>query len=102
MPKKFNITGNCTPKRHFMADTRAKLSKVIALVDSGEYFTMNRPRQFGKTTTLFTLYNHLLVSEDFFAFKISFEGVGDEVFRTEISFAKMVFEQKKMQKVKKL
>lgn len=93
MAKEFNITGNCRPNRHFMADTRAKMEGVMELVTKGKYFTMNRPRQYGKTTTLFALFDALAASEEYLAFKISFEGVGDEVFKTEPAFAKMVFEQ---------
>lgn len=91
MAKKINITGNCHGSRHYMADTRAKMKGVLDLVEKGKYFTMNRPRQYGKTTTLFALFNQLAASNDYLAFKISFEGVGDDVFKTEPTFAKMVF-----------
>ncbi len=46
----FNDTGLCIPGRHYMADTSRKIEDIIRLVDKGKYFTINRPRQFGKTT----------------------------------------------------
>ncbi len=52
MKRKFNDTGLCVPHRHYMVDTSAKIEQIIQLVEAGEYFTINRPRQFGKTTTL--------------------------------------------------
>ena len=51
MKKKFNDTGLCVPHRHYMADTSKKIEQIIRLIEEGEYFTINRPRQFGKTTT---------------------------------------------------
>lgn len=56
MRKKFNDTGLCIPEKHFMADTSAKLSQIIELVEEGAYFTINRPRQYGKTTSIHSLF----------------------------------------------
>jgi hypothetical protein len=60
MPKKINITGTCYPALHYMADTSAKLKAIMAMVEAGEYFTINRPRQYGKTTMLTALAEALL------------------------------------------
>jgi len=78
MPKRFNDTGVCIPERHYMVDTSAKLKQIIQLIEWGEYFTINRPRQFGKTTTLFLLDKALNQRDDYVALKISFEGVETE------------------------
>jgi hypothetical protein len=43
-----------------MADTSAKLKAIMAMVEAGEYFTINRPRQYGKTTMLTALAEALL------------------------------------------
>ena len=59
MPKKFNDTGLCIPDRHYMVDISNKIHQIIQLTGDGEYFTINRPRQFGKTTTLSLLAKHL-------------------------------------------
>lgn len=75
MQKRFNDTGLCIPSKHYMVDTSAKLNQIIQLVERGEYFTINRPRQFGKTTTLFLLAKQLNQRDDCVALKISFERI---------------------------
>ena len=49
--KRFNVTGICVPDKHYMVDIGDKLEKIKAMVDYGDYFTINRARQYGKTTT---------------------------------------------------
>jgi hypothetical protein len=49
MQKEFNITGNCRPAKHYMADVSGKLAQTFKLVEKGAYFIINRPRQYGKT-----------------------------------------------------
>lgn len=53
--KKFNIATSCVPSMHYMVDISPKLEKIKVLIDGGEYFTINRGRQVGKTTTRFAL-----------------------------------------------
>ncbi|MCB9293534.1 MAG: hypothetical protein H6559_10490 [Lewinellaceae bacterium] len=53
MKKKFNITWVCYPSMHYMMDTSQKMKEIMAMVEGGEYFIINRPRQYGKTTALF-------------------------------------------------
>jgi len=45
MPKRFNVTGTCFPDEHYMADISGKLAQVLAMIEDGAYFTINRPRQ---------------------------------------------------------
>lgn len=59
MAKEFNTTGSCNPERHYMVNIDDKLAEIEELVDKGKYFTINRARQFGKTTTMNFLYNSL-------------------------------------------
>jgi len=87
MAKKFNDTGLCIPHRHYMVDTSQKLAQIMRLIEAGEYFTINRPRQFGKTTTLALLTNKLNQRDDYVALEISFEGIGDAPFASEQTFA---------------
>jgi len=75
MQKEFNDTGLCIPNRHYMVDNSDKLKQIIAFVEKGKYFTINRPRQFGKTTTLFMLAEQLNLLDDYVAVKISFEEI---------------------------
>ncbi|HMQ45883.1 MAG TPA: AAA-like domain-containing protein [Saprospiraceae bacterium] len=87
MKKTFNITGKCIPARHYMMDMSGKLQAVFQMVEQGDYFTINRPRQYGKTTMLFHLYDYLNRNAGFMAFNLSFEGIGDEIFLQESVFA---------------
>ncbi|NJN35317.1 MAG: AAA family ATPase, partial [Saprospiraceae bacterium] len=88
MEKRFNITGVCRPKEHYMADVSKKLAQTLKYVERGEYFIINRPRQYGKTTTLFSIARMLRETGNYIVFSISFEGVGDSIFETEERFSK--------------
>ncbi len=52
MAKKFNVTGLCIPEKHYMADLSKRVREIRKMIDAGDYFTINRGRQYGKTTTL--------------------------------------------------
>ena len=87
MKKEFNVTGTCYPSDHYMADVTKKLDGTLALVESGKYFIINRPRQYGKTTTMFTITDMLRKTGDYIVLTTSFEGVGDLMFTDEKIFA---------------
>ena len=87
MAKKFNITGLCVPEEHYMADVSKKLEQTRVMVEAGEYFIINRPRQYGKTTTLYSLADVLIQSGDYIVFNTSFEGIGDAIFNDEKTFS---------------
>jgi hypothetical protein len=87
MKKRFNITGLCFPESNYMADVSKKLEKTLDLVHFGEYFIINRPRQYGKTTTLNTIANTLDQTGEYLTIFTSFEGVGDVFFTEEKRFA---------------
>lgn len=59
MAKEFNVTGTCIPTEHYMVDISEKLGKIKELIDKKRYFTINRGRQYGKTTTLSRLRHYL-------------------------------------------
>ena len=59
MRRKFNITGSCNPERHYMVDSEKRFKVIEDLIDAGEYFTINRARQYGKTTTLYMIWRRL-------------------------------------------
>jgi len=82
--RRFNVTGLCVPEKHYMVDISDKLEKIKEMVDYGDYFTINRARQYGKTTTL-SLSEEMLKNEYIVA-SISFEGLGDESFASASSF----------------
>ena len=60
--KKFNTTAVCVPQKHYMVDITEQVNEIKRLVDEGQYFTINRARQYGKTTTLNAL-SHILEDE---------------------------------------
>lgn len=88
MSKRFNDTGLCIPGKHYMVDTSAKIEKMMQMIEYGDYFTINRPRQFGKTTTSYLLSQKLSTNDNFLVLEISFEGIGDAVFEYEDSFCR--------------
>jgi AAA-like domain len=87
MVKKFNDVGLCFPEDHFMADISAKIDATYKMVEEGAYFIINRPRQYGKTTMLYTIADNLIASGQYIVFNISFEGLGDRIFLDETMFA---------------
>ena len=67
--KEFNVTGTCIPSRHYMVDIENKLDQIERLVEKGKYFTISKPRQYGKTTTMFLLAQRL--KKDYLVIKMS-------------------------------
>jgi hypothetical protein len=92
MHKRFNDTGLCIPSKHYMVDTSIKLKQIIQLIDRGEYFTINRPRQFGKTTTLSLLAKQLNMRDECVALKISFEEIDNESYQKQATFLSIFME----------
>ena len=84
MRKEFNVTGSCNPQRHYMVDTEKRFKAVENLIDRGNYFTINRARQFGKTTMLNKIWFRL--SDKYLVIPLSFEGLGDEAFASPATF----------------
>ena len=82
--KEFNVTGTCIPSQHYMVDIRNKLDKIEKLVDKGKYFTISKPRQYGKTTTMFLLAQRL--KNDYLVLKMSFEGYDQEIYKDQKAF----------------
>ncbi|KIS24013.1 MAG: AAA family ATPase [Clostridium botulinum] len=78
MQKRFNVTGTCIPEKHYMVDISNKLDSILKLVNNEEYFIINRPRQYGKTTTLYLLEKRLNRMEEYLPIKISFEAIDTE------------------------
>jgi hypothetical protein len=75
-----------------MVDISNKVSQIMVMVERGDYFTINRARQYGKTTTLWQL-DHELVRRGYTVAHISFEGIGDEPFESEKNFCQNIVEQ---------
>ena len=90
--RRFNVTGLCVPDQDYMVDISNKVSQIMVMVERGDYFTINRARQYGKTTTLWQL-DHELVRQGYTVAHISFEGIGDEPFENAKSFCESLLRQ---------
>lgn len=78
MLRRFNVLGNCIPDKHYMVDTTDILTQIQAMIDDGLYFTINRARQYGKTTTLGLLRRSLM--NDYMCIHMSFKNAGKVMF----------------------
>jgi hypothetical protein len=87
MQKQFNIAGVCLPSKHYMADVSGKVMQIYQMVENGAYFVINRPRQYGKTSTLYALSDLLQKNPEYLSFNISFESLGEKIFEEEPAFA---------------
>lgn len=86
MPRRFNVTGSCNSKLHYMVDITDRLKEIRELIDNGSYFTINRARQYGKTTTLEALADYL--KNDYIVVSLDFQMLGNADFSSEIVFAR--------------
>ena len=86
MAKKFNTTGLCIPQYHYMVDISEKLKAIEKMIEAGYYFTINRSRQYGKTTTLEAL--RMSLKDKYVVLSVSFEGLGTASFCEEAVFVK--------------
>ena len=85
MARIFNVTGSCNPKLHYMVDITSKLEEIKKLVDAGAYFTINRARQYGKTTTLNALAEYL--GNQYIVVFLDFQRIGNGEFEAENVFS---------------
>lgn len=84
MGKSFNVNGNCIPGLHYMVDLTERLVQIKAMVDAGQYFTINRARQYGKTTLLKELAKFL--REDYIVASLDFQRMSYANFENERAF----------------
>lgn len=85
MKKRFNTTGPCISRKHYMVNIENKLRQVEKLIDNGDYFLINRPRQYGKTTLLSQISKSF--GDKYLIIRTSFEGIGDSIFENEEVFS---------------
>ena len=84
--KRFNTEGACNPSKHYMVNIDDRIEYIKTLVAAGKYFTINRARQYGKTTTLNRLRR--VLSEQYNILNFDFQLISSADFRTEESFVK--------------
>ncbi len=81
----FNIYGICYPDRHYMVDLGGRLREIKKMIDRGEYFVINRARQYGKTTLLHALKEYL--RPDYAVISMSFQKMSNAKFHDEYAFS---------------
>lgn len=84
--KKFNTTAICISSLHYMVDLSSRLEKVREMIDEGDYFTINRARQYGKTTLLHALSEN--IKDKYFVVSLDFQQFSDSKFKDEESFSR--------------
>lgn len=78
MGRVFNTTGVCIPEKHYMVNINGRLQQIKVLVDEGKYFTINRARQYGKTTTLRALAE--MLRDEYYVVLLDFQTFDNEKF----------------------
>lgn len=86
MTRTFNVTGSCDPQLHYMVDITERLEKIKALIANGDYFTINRARQYGKTTTIKALTDYL--KDDYVVVPLDFQRLENDDFANGTIFSK--------------
>lgn len=86
MRKEFNVTGLCVPKKHYMVDLSKRLVQMKKMIDKGNYFVINRARQYGKTTTLAALAEYL--KDEYRVIFMDFQTIGNAMYENEDSFSR--------------
>lgn len=84
MRKVFNTDGYCDPELHYMVDLSSRLNEIRSMVDAGQYFTVNRARQYGKTTILTALAAFL--EEEYEVISLDFQTISYADFASELNF----------------
>ena len=82
----FNTTAVCIPEKHYMVDISDKVYEIRKLVDAGKYYTINRARQYGKTTTLNQLKKSL--SDEYTVLALDFQSIDKDVFENGSTFSR--------------
>lgn len=88
--KQFNTAGRCHPERHYMVNMERQLAQLEQMVEQGDYFCVNRGRQYGKTTMLSLLKGRL--EDCYIVFSVSFEGIGETPFASPETLAYTLLE----------
>ncbi len=100
--KSFKTTGACTPDKNYMVDLTDRIIHIKHMVDAGQYFTINRAQQYGKTTTLAALANYL--KDDYIVLSLDFQGLDEGAYRDggtfKQSLAQMILDEYEFNGVK--
>ncbi|SFB71684.1 AAA-like domain-containing protein [Butyrivibrio sp. YAB3001] len=83
--KSFNTAAVCVPSKHYMVDITKKVDEIRKMVDDGKYFTISRPRQYGKTTTLNQLKR--VLDKDYTVLSLDFQSIDNDAFANGAFFS---------------
>ena len=87
MQRYFNTEGSCDPQKHYMVNLEKRLELIKKrYVERGNYFVINRGRQFGKTTTLKALADYL--TAEYIVVSMDFQMLSTKNFEDEAMFSK--------------
>lgn len=84
MSKIFNVSAVCKPNIHYMVDIKDRLEAIREMIERGDYFVINRARQYGKTTTIKALEQFL--KDDYLILSLDFQKLSHEDFESERDF----------------
>ncbi|MDE7203378.1 MAG: AAA-like domain-containing protein [Lachnospiraceae bacterium] len=84
MGKTFHVNGVCVSALHYMVDLSDRLDAIKAMIDAGQYFTINKARQYGKTTTLQALSGYL--QNTYIVVALDFQRMSSSDFAAESAF----------------
>lgn len=106
MKKYFNVTGLIIPEKHFYAPVDKIVNKIFDKIVKKEYFVIQKPRQYGKTTTILLLNKFLNKRNDYLCISISFADYSHETWLSEEYFCNSIifeiYRNIKYSKVKQL
>ena len=83
--KEFNTTALCVPTKHYMVDISERVAEIKKMIDAGKYFTINRARQYGKTTTLQAVRR--FIEPEYVVLSLDFQMISASGFSSEEGFA---------------
>ncbi len=85
MSRYFNTEGSCNPLDHYMVNLDGRLDQIkTECAEPGKYFTINRARQYGKTTTLGALAGYL--RKWYEVVELDFQMLSQADFKSESTF----------------
>lgn len=84
MTKIFNTSADCKYNQHYMVNIEEHLKEIKIMIDSGDYFTINRARQYGKTTIIKALGRYL--EQEYTVLSLDYQKLSHNDFLSEALF----------------
>ena len=99
MAKVFNVNGACQKNIHYMVNLTPRLMEIKAMTDAGKFFSINKARQYGKTTMLraFTEF----VRNSYIVLSLDFQNIESAEFANGSSFVH-AFAREILKKIRKI